>query len=333
MQGGARPLDGTFALSTKFDYFQAKWQPDGMLFRPLGRPEDATNFATSSLLVSVSAHQHALVEPGRRLTTWDDRDPSVAGKNTSVFYTTHFALEPLREIMSLGVMQAGIGTIRWAGGQRGGDSLSPQPVNIGTGADGPSPANAGSISWTGNRFRTECEVDSERWVITGELVPSGDAPPRAMRVCYATPQLTNNYVIRYGYTPALKYPYLPAAITNFWVTKSPGGVEKEIDLDEWQILDLDLAEAPLAAQIFDLAPFLGQGQLTPHVYTNGALYDRQPNGSLQLAVPLTPPKNVSLPRLRSSPRVFYACWAGLNLAIFALLLGAKRAKNQTKTEN
>jgi hypothetical protein len=115
MEGGARPLDGTFALSTKFDYFQAKYQPDGMLFRRLGQPEDATNFTTPNLLVSVSAHQHALVEPGRRLTAWDDRDPSAAGKTTSVFYTTHFALEPLREIMNLGVMQAGVGSIRWTG--------------------------------------------------------------------------------------------------------------------------------------------------------------------------------------------------------------------------
>jgi hypothetical protein len=158
-----------------------------------------------------------------------------------------------------------------------------------------------------------------------------------MRVCYATPRLTNNYVLRYGYAKVgprvLPASFIPTAITNFWVTKSPGGVEKEIDLDEWQILDLDLTEAPLPAQTFDLAPFLGQGQLTTHVYTNGALYDRQPNGTLQFAVSLEPPKSPFLPRFRASPRVVYACWAGLNLVIFALLLGAKSAKNETKTEN
>src|SRR5512140_3380177 len=75
MEGGQRPLDGTFALSTRFDYFQARWQTNGMLFRRLNRPEDATNFTFAGTLVSVSDHQHALVEAGGRMTTWDERDP------------------------------------------------------------------------------------------------------------------------------------------------------------------------------------------------------------------------------------------------------------------
>ncbi len=296
MNGGARPLDGTFALSTRFDYFQARWQPDGMLFRGLNRPEDATNFTFTGNLVSVSAHQHALVEPGGRLTTWDDRDPSVAGKSTSVFYTTQLALDPLREILNLGVMHAGTGTIRWAG----------------------------------NRFRTESEVDHEHLLITGELVPSGDAPPGAMRVCYAFPHQTNRYVLRYGYAPGLKYSFLPAAITNFWVTESRRGVENQIELDEWRILDLDIAEAPLPAQAFDLAPFAGQSQWTTFVYTNGGLYARQTNGMLQFVVSVEAPEGPFRRRFRASPKVVYACWAGLNIAIFALMLGAKPTKTKQK---
>jgi hypothetical protein len=296
MESGARPLDGTFALSTRFDYYHGKWQPDGMLFRRLNRPEDATNFTFAGNLVSVSAHQHALVEPGGRLTTWDDRDPSVAGKTISVFYTTQLALDPLREILNLGIMRAGIGTIRWVGDQ----------------------------------FRTECEVDHKRVLITGELVPSRDAPPSGMRVCYMFPNMTNRYVLRYGYAPGLKYSFLPAAITNFWVTQSRRGVEKEIELDEWRILALDIAEAPLLAESFNPAPFTGQGEWTTRVYTNGALYTRLTNGMLQFPVSLETPKRPFLPRLRASPRVVYTCWAGLNIAIFALMLRAKHT--ETKQE-
>jgi len=297
MEGGQRPLDGTFALSTRFDYFQARWQTNGMLFRRLNRPEDATNYNFAGTLVSVSDHQHALVEPGGHLTTWDDRDPSVSGKNISVFYTTQLALDPLREILNLGTMRAGLGTIRW----------------------------------DGNRFRTECEVDHERLLITGELVPSGDAPPIAMRVCYSFPHQTNRYVLRYGYAPSLKYPFLPATITNFWVTETRRGVETEIELDQWRILALELAEAPpLPAQTFDLAPFQGQSHWATRIYTNGALYTRQTNGTLQFVVSLNAPKAPLIPRFRASPKTVYACWVGLNFGIFALMLGAKV---QEQTQN
>jgi hypothetical protein len=295
MDGGQRPLDATFALSTRFDYFQAKWQTNGMLFRRLNQPEDATNFTFTGNLVSVSAHQHALVEPGGRLSTWDDRDPSVAGKEVSVFYTSQLVLEPLRRILSLGIMYAGIGTVRW----------------------------------DANRLQTECEVDGEHVVITGELLAASDGPPRGLELHYAFPRETYDYMVRYAYAPMVKYPFLPAVITSFWLPKNRKG--DEIEVDEYRILDFQTAPEPLHDEAFDVAPFAHLNHWAPRIYTNGAFYDRTTNGTLQLAYELgARPLSSSHPRI---PRgVIYAGWAGLNFAIFALMLGAKETAKQNNKE-
>lgn len=296
MEGGQRPLDGTFALSTRFDYFQAKWQPDGMLFRRLNRPEDATNFSFAGTLVSVSDHQHALVELGGRMTTWDDRDPSVAGKKVSVFYTREFVLEPLRRILNLGLMYADIGSVRWEG----------------------------------NWLRAECEVDSERVAITGELLTAPDGLPKGLKVRYAFPHETYDYVVRYAYAPAVKYPFMPSVITSFWLPKDRPGTEVEVD--EYRILDFQDANAPLNDDAFGIAPFAQVNHWAVRIYTNGGFYERGTNGALQLAYTLGPPSNLSASRPRIPRAALYVGWAGLNIVIFALMLGAKET-NKKKNNN
>jgi hypothetical protein len=69
MGGGPRPLDGTFALSRNYEYFQARWGTNGLLFRRLSKPEDVTNFNAAGELVSWSGHQHVVVEPRGLATT------------------------------------------------------------------------------------------------------------------------------------------------------------------------------------------------------------------------------------------------------------------------
>src|SRR5581483_12054583 len=54
MNGGARPTDGTFARSTKFEYYQAKWQTNGFLVRQLASANDQTNLNVAGLLVAWS---------------------------------------------------------------------------------------------------------------------------------------------------------------------------------------------------------------------------------------------------------------------------------------
>lgn len=296
MDGGQRPLDGTFALSTRFDYFQAKWQTNGMLFRRLNRPEDVTNFTFAGTLVSVSDHQHALVEAGGRMTTWDDRDPSVAGKKVSVFYTREFMLEPLRRVLNLGIMYADVGSLRWEG----------------------------------NRFRAECQVDGERVVINGELLATPDGPPKGLKVRYAFPHETYDYVVRYAYAPAVKYPFLPTVTTSFWLPKDRPGTEVEVD--EYRILDFQDANAPLDGEAFDIVPFAQLNHWAPRVYTNGGFYEQGTNGVLRLAYMLGPPSDLSASRPRISRAALYVGWAGLNIAIFALMLGAKETNKQKNND-
>ncbi len=296
MSGGMLPLDGSFAYSTRWEYFQVKWQSNGMLFRRLGAPTDATNFNVPAEFVSVSDHKYAVVEPTRVLTTWDDRDPSVVGKNISIFFTRHCLLQPLREMMSLGIMYAGIGAVRWQG----------------------------------NRFRTESVLNHQRVIMTGEVAPSENGPPMSMTVRYAFPHQTNDYVLRYGYAPGSPYPFVPSVITNFWVTGRNGGRPREMELNQWRIISVKLREAPLPARAFALKPFLKPFQWKTRVYTNGAIYDVGPDGALQFAYALGGPTGVITqpPVIHVSRPVFYAAWGAVNLLIFALMLGARESKQK-----
>jgi hypothetical protein len=293
MNGGALPLDGSFARSTRFDYFQAKWQTNGILFRELTTPSDVTNDTVAGELVAWSGHHHALVEPNGNLTTWDDRDPSVAGKNVSVFYTARFLLRPLQEVMNLGVMYGG----------------------------------TGQISWEGDRFRLAREVNHQRLVMTGKLFEDRGGRPRAMRVRYAFPHQTNDYIVRYGYTPALHYAFVPTVMTNFWMRDgagSGGGME----LDQWRILDLRIAPRPMRLRQFASARFEEAHAWQRRIYTNGAIYEVRANGALHLVYNLPAPGAPPIPRLRKMPPAFYAGWAAVNVTIFALMVGARERKEQ-----
>jgi hypothetical protein len=295
MSGGARPLDGSFARSTSFEYFQAKWQTNGLLFRRLSAPSDVTNLAVAGELVSWSGHEHALLERGDRFTTWDDRDPTVAGKTVSVFYTSEWLQEPLRQVLNLGIMFVGIG----------------------------------SVHWEGNRFHIESKVDEQRLLVSGEVIPSVDGPPRRMTVCYAFPHRTNYYVVRYGYSPGQTNSMPPTVITNFWITKSPGkqkGAEAELDLDEWRILDFECVENPLSQEAFAVTEFARRNGWQRHLYTNNAIYDRTTNGTLHLAYSFVAAPNTSHRPAPALRKVFYGVWGGMNIAIFALMVRAKETK-------
>ena len=298
MDGGARPLDGSFAFSTRFEYFQAKWQTNGYLFRQLGSPLDATNFTVFGELASWSGHRHALVESGVHLTTWDDRDPSVWGQNRSVFYTSRFMLHPLREVMNLGIMYAGIGTVRW----------------------------------DGNRFRAECEVDHQHLLITGALVPVEQGPPRALKIRYAFPHQTNDYVVRFGYEDVLHPTFLPTVITNFWIDAKGDGPGQEVELDEWRVLKEEIGGPALDESAFGSGSYLEGREWQTRVFTNGSMYDLQTNGALRLVYGLPYAGQFASAAPRGLQHGFYACWAGLNLTIFALMVGAKETKTAANNE-
>ncbi len=298
MGGGMRPLDGSFAFSTSWEYFQAKWQTNGFLFRRIASPSEATNFSVAGQLVSWSGHRHALVEPTRFLTTWDDRDPALAGVKLGPLYTYHFFLDPLRVVLNLGIMYAEIG----------------------------------AVHWKGNRFRTECDVDQDHLVITGEVLPATEGPPQAMKVCYRFPRQTNDYIVRYGYGTPPTVP--PIVLTNFWLPNHRGGGSDEVELNQWRSLEIQTSDGPLPLEAFAVEPFAQQHPWHAMIYTNGGLYERSTNGTLELRAMLkarNPP--VGLPPSRTKLAVFYAGWGILNLAIFALVLRAKERQQTNLTTN
>jgi hypothetical protein len=293
MGDGTWPLDGSFVQSTRFEYFQAKWQTNGLLFRRLGSPDDATNSNVASQLVAWSGHRHTLLEPKQLLTSWDDRDSSTVGKKISVFYTSQFFLDPLRQILNLGIMHVNFGTIRWEG----------------------------------NRFRVQNEVDHEIMRATGELLVSVEGPPQRLNVHYELQGRTNDYVIRYGYSPTITYPCLPSTITNFWVSDG-----KEIELDEWKILQCEFSPSPLPPEAFSAERFEKQHHFAMQVYTNGAFYEVTPNGTLRFLQQLREVDQPSLASGASKLRAFYGIWGATNFTIFALAVRARnKAKPQTET--
>lgn len=300
MDGGARPFDGSFSRSTRFECFEARWQTNGFLFRWLKNPSDITNSTIGREFVSWSGHRHALVEPNRQyVTTWDDRDPTVAGKNVSIFYSTKFSLEPLRQVLNLGIMDVGIGVIHW----------------------------------TGHGFRVETQDDDQRLTVRGELVTTGYGPPREMLVWYETPIRTNCYSIRYGYTPGGKYPFLPTVITNFWIIRDRAGVETEMELDQWRILDLTTMSTSMAESAFDFEKFARPNNLASRIYTNNAIYNVGTNGTLSLFSTVGQQASFLTSSNRISRAVFYSFWGCANAAVFALFIGAKdRNRKQTNKE-
>lgn len=301
MGGGMRPLDGSFARSTSFEYFQAKWQTNGFLFRQLSSPTDTTNFTVAGHLISWSGHKHALWEPDWFFTTWDDRDPSVKSKDISIFYTSDLFLDPLREVLNLGVLYAEIGTIRWEG----------------------------------NRFRAERYVDHQRILITGELMAIGEGSPRQMKTRYEFPNRTFEHVIRYGYSPSLKYAYLPTAIEDFWVSGSSGGTNDEIEVNEWRVLDVRTLDGPLLPEAFDAEVFARQNRWRRRVYKSSGFYVKAPDGALVFTGTLGAQNAGQGQQTSLRLRLLYVGWGGLNIAIFALMVGARETaeKHNNQEDN
>ena len=287
MDGGARPLDGTFALSTKYDYFQARRQAGDLLFRRLANATAATNYDFGGLLVSCLRHRHGLAEPGGRFTVWDDRDPSVGGKSVSVFYTEKLMLEPLRRVLNLGVMYA----------------------------------EAGSIRWAGQRFNAEADVDGQHVTIEGNLLGSTNGVPVGLRLSYGFPHQIYNYHVQYTYGEGAQK--LPMLIRSYWLPADRPGTE--IEVDEWRILKLEFGSTDLPKEEFDVAPFVTANHWTARVYTNNAFYDQSASGRLTLSYVLKEPGSRFWGTVLSRTTIYIA-WACLNLGLAVVMLRAKKAE-------
>lgn len=167
----------------------------------------------------------------------------------------------------------------------------------------------------------------------GNLISSGGGPPEAMKITYVSSQQTNQYVLRYGYAPDQKYSFLPTVITNFWVTRLKR-VPTEIELDQWKILDLSIADEALPSEAFSAVRFtVSNNKWESRIYTNGAIYNVGTNGILHFSYPVDERSiyfTMDKRRLRMTLRT---CWAGVNVALFALMVGAKDKNGEQLRSN
>lgn len=296
MGGGIRPLDGSFADSTAFEYYQARLQPEAVFFRRFLAAEDATNSAVAGRLVSRFNHQHWLFDGNPRLNTWFDTDPSTVGRNYSIFYTSEYYLRALSEVLNCGVMHI----------------------------------RSGTLQWNKDRFYGEGDFDGEHVLVRGRVAYRSSGPPDHLDVRYQIGKRVADYVVRYGYGPKATPSFLPRTITNFWLSNGT-----PIDLDEWKILDLQISPRGMTRASFNVEPFVHGNHWPIRVYTNGAFYSRSTNGSMAFLAYLTetrkPRFHGSVQERHLKMGLVYFGWAGLNFGIFALMMRARRENTKRPT--
>jgi len=133
-------------------------------------------------------------------------------------------------------------------------------------------------------------------------------------------------VVRYSYSPGVGPSFVPSSITNFWLSEG-----REIELDEWKLLELRTSNASMTAAAFDIQPFLERYPWEVRVYTNDAFYIRATNGALVFEQAFPTFKPVSPWHRLVGRRLFYVPWIALNFAIFLLMVRMK-AKQQIRNE-
>ena len=289
--GGIIPLDGSFAQSTAFEYYQSRLQPGSVFFRKYLTASDETNFVVAGQLVSVFDRQSRVFDGNSQLTTWDDRDPSVLGKRSSIFYSREYYLRTLSEFLNLGLMHS-----HW-----------------------------GSIRWNGDAFMGEGIIDDEHVILSGELfsTSSGLADRLKVRYTFVQRNASYDYILRYSFDPPLQFPFLPSCIKNFLILNG-----REIEVGEFRILHLETNSLPMVATAFDVTGFVDHYSWTTRVYTNGSLYVLSTNGTSQF---LSTFEEVTNPALSGSVQqrhkafeALYVVWIAINYGFFILFMRVRK---------
>jgi hypothetical protein len=288
-----RSFDGSFALSSTFAYYQAKWQPGAVFFRKLNNPSDVTNNILAGDFVSSFGETNWITEFKPVITTWSEQ-PGTNGKLRSVYYTRNLLLEPLREALNFGMMHLRIGSIRW----------------------------------TNHHFRVQSDADVDQWVVSGALSSTGGDRPDHLNAFYRLGTNVYHYVVRYGYQPPLKLSFIPTNITNFWVASNG----KEVDIDEWRILDMDTSTEPLPGSGFEVERFLKASGWPIQIYKDNAYYNVLSNGTLHLL------RSISSSSIQNSAhpgslgkRFLYIVWLACNFAVFGLIARTRNMDNKTNS--
>ncbi len=234
--------DGSFARSTNFALFSAIWQPDAALFWRVKREDQAPRFEPWQSIVSVFGGQYWIISGRNYIETC--RAPNGSLDNPIALSAT-IRLLTLDEVLQGGVMHV----------------------------------RPGDINWTGNTFVARVPpspVDS-RFTVRGTLMVKSGRPAQLL-VDYSTGRtsadLTARWRIRYLYDKPLAAAFFPSAIRGFAIMEG-----REVEMLEYTVLRLKMAERPQPMAVFDPGPALALHPMPTLFFTDGAMYAMTPGGA------------------------------------------------------
>lgn len=179
--GQARPLDGSFQQSTFLNYYHARWQTNGLLFRQIRSVTDATNFSAMKLFAANFDNEYWLCYNSTNITR-TEWVPGTTAKTNRIFGSFVFRTRILREPLLLGIMHLDLG----------------------------------KVVWDGDSFTARSSV--EPYSIEGTL-RSANGRADSLSITYRSAGRDYRWVARYRYDRSLEIPYFPSLISMNWVNE------------------------------------------------------------------------------------------------------------------
>ncbi|MDA1273434.1 MAG: hypothetical protein O2960_05195 [Verrucomicrobia bacterium] len=282
-------MDGSFALSTNFEYFHARWQPDATLLRQIPDPSDIESLKIDRLLVSIFRDEYWLVDRERMATHWFKRSET----DNFVFRIANRRMYSLRKLLNLGLIHVPIA----------------------------------SIVWNGNTFLVNRTLVSEEIKeIRGELFAKGTNRPTELRVKYAGPRSYAEHVVRYAYeTEFDELPFLPSKISTFYLNDGREVEVDEMTIVELDTAKTPLGTSAFDPQPFIDANKIGIGAYTNDaLYSVTADGHLEFVRSYHSETPSFFSRRIT----RSAERIFlYASWVGANVGIFFVFRRIRKIHN------
>lgn len=247
----AKPKDGSFAASTNYLFFQARYEPPTIVLKKEHTLSNLLSERLSGGLLAILGKEYWWIDQERKQahlwTMPEGARPNAPGQ--SVRRTVNYRLHPLFEVMNFGVQHAGIGT----------------------------------IAWNDNAFETETtnEEFGLKIKIRGSLESDYGGRPKSLRINYLMRgrQIGSfDYIVRYAFESQLTPAFLPNRITSYLLRDG-----KEIELDDFTILKLRIGSPTDSYAAFSMPPIISANQIpiTVHITTSPVQGQTGHTGTLQ----------------------------------------------------
>jgi len=219
------------------------WKPDAlMLKRSTNAVTDLFGWSHGEDIIANDHGAYWLIESSGLATSWASGPNSNEGIGTPPERAFHIRLKELTEVLNLGVMHAGIGTLKW----------------------------------NGNAFTSDAFIPEARLpvAISGTLALRSDSVVEGMNIQYKTRLNVYNYFVRFGYTTNLSLACLPSELASFFVSG-----EKRVKLAEWAIHSVAPLTGTAPSKV-NVQTIVRAAKLPIQYYTNGNWYVENAVGHL-----------------------------------------------------